>query len=84
MKIALVISILLAFPSVVSAADDAQCDAKPFTLNKPRPAAQQPAPTATAEAAKAKSAAPKTTPKSTNADRTKSKPIADCKEPKKG
>lgn len=83
MKIALVISLLLVSPSVSVAADDAQCDAKPFTLNKPKPAAQQPAPTATAEAAKPKSTASKATPKA-NANRAKPKPIADCKEPKKG
>jgi hypothetical protein len=83
MKISLVISLLLASPSGAFAADDAQCDAKPFTLNKPKPAAQQPASTATAEAVKAKTAAPKATPKA-NANRTRPKPIADCKEPKKG
>ena len=82
MKLALVISLLFVSPSVAVAADDAQCDAKPFTLNKPKPAAQQPAPTATAEAARAKSAVAKATPKA-NASRTKPKPIADCEEPKK-
>ena len=82
MRLALVISLLLVSPSVAFA-DEAQCDAKPFTLNKPKPAAQQPAPNATAEAAKEKSTTPKATPKA-NANRTKPKPIADCKEPKKG
>ncbi len=62
-------------------ADTAQCDAKPFTLNKPKAATQKPAGTATADPAKAKPATPKAAPKTSQA---KPKPIADCKEPKKG
>lgn len=82
MKTVLLISLLLAWPSVAVAADDAQCEAKPFTLTKPKAAAkQQPSRTATAEATKP--TAPKSTSKA-SADRAKAKPIADCKEPKKG
>jgi hypothetical protein len=83
MKIVLLISLLLACPSVALAADDAQCDAKPFTLDKPKAAAkQQPAASAIAEDKK-----PKPVPKAplkANAKQAKPKPIADCKEPRKG
>jgi hypothetical protein len=79
MRIALLISLLVAWPFAALAAGDAQCDAKPFTLNKPKPTAQKPA--ETAQAAKTKPAAPKAAPKTTQA---KPKLIGDCKEPKKG
>jgi hypothetical protein len=83
MRIVLLISLLLVWPSVAVAADDAQCNAKPFTLNKPKPAPKQPAETAAVDAAKAKPATPKAAPK-TSSNQPKPKPIADCKEPKKG
>ena len=78
MRKMLLISLLLAWPAAALTADDAQCDAKPFTLNKPKPAAQKPSGGATADAAKVKT--PKPAPKTGQA---KPKPIADCKEPKK-
>ena len=79
----LLIGLLLPWPSVAVAGSDAQCDAKPFTLNKPKPAAKEPSGTATAKAVKPKPAAPKEAPKA-KAKQAKAKPIADCKEPKKG
>jgi hypothetical protein len=86
MKRLLWISPLLVLASAAPAGDTAHCDAKPFTLNKPRPAAApKPAGTSTADAASAKPATPKATPK-TSANPAKPKPFADCKgpAPKKG
>ena len=83
MKAASFISLLLAWPTVAVAANDAQCDAKPFTLTKPKPATQQPAGTAAAEPTKPTSAASKAA-REREAKQAKQKPIADCKEPKKG
>jgi hypothetical protein len=77
---------LLALASAVPAADTAHCDAKPFTLNKPKPAAApKPVGTSTADAASTKPATPKATPK-TSANQAKLKPFAYCKGParKKG
>ena len=81
MKMLLSISLLLAAPSAAVAAD-AQCDAKPFTLNKPKAPGQRPAGNAIAEDQKPKPVAPKTSLEA-NGKGAKPKAIAACKEPKK-
>lgn len=77
MKKMLLISLLLAWPTTTIAAADVQCDAKPFTLNKPKPPSKP-----AVETVKAKPVPPKPVPKA--GTQAKTKPIADCKEPKKG
>ena len=81
MRKALLISLLFAWPTTALAASDAQCDPKPFTLNKPKPTAKQPAGTATAQTTEVKPATPKAAPKPNQA---KPKLVDNCREPKKG
>ena len=75
------ICILAACPGLARAAETATCDAKPFTLNKPKSVGvQKPERPSTANAAPAEPATPKATAKA-KTNHARSKPIADCHEP---
>ena len=76
MRTILLFAVLISLGTAASAADKATCDAKPFTLNKPAPAAQKvpPAP----KLADATPAKPAEKTKPTPKPKSKSSLLGDC------
>jgi hypothetical protein len=76
MRTILLFAVLVSLGTAASAADRATCDAKPFTLNKPAPAAQKvpPAP----KLADATPAKPAEKTKPTPKPKSKSSLLGDC------